>query len=134
MYVDVAIFQSTYLREWYKNGFNTTERNGYLAEKYPGKFRLNTRFDPRDGDAGMREFEANVERYGRIGAKLYTAEWNGDSRGFKLTDPECYRFLERAQELGSRTSTSTRARRSGRWTRTPSTSPTSTTRRPTSRA
>jgi len=26
-HVDVAILQSTYLREWYKNGFNTSERN-----------------------------------------------------------------------------------------------------------
>src|SRR3954452_8789985 len=99
-HVDVAIFQSTYLREWYKNGFNTSERNGELALKHPEKFRVNTRFDPRDGDAGMREFEANVERYQPLGAKLYTAEWNGDSRGYKLSDPECYRFLERAQELG----------------------------------
>jgi len=48
----------------------------------------------------MREFEENVRRYGAIGAKLYTAEWNGDSRGFKLTDPEAYRFLQRAEELG----------------------------------
>ena len=101
-HVDVAIFQSTYLREWYKDGFNTSERNGELARKHPEKLRVNTRFDPRDGDAGMREFEANVERYQPLGAKLYTAEWNGDSRGFKLSDPECYRFLERAQELGIR--------------------------------
>ena len=99
-YVDVAIFQSTYLREWYTQGFNTTERNGSLFEKHPEKFRVNTRFDPRDGDAGMREFEANVAKYKPLGAKLYTAEWNGDSRGYKLSDPECYRFLERAQELG----------------------------------
>jgi hypothetical protein len=60
-HVDVAIFQSTYLREWYKNGFNTTEQNGALFKKHPDKFRVNSRFDPRDGDAGMREFEANVE-------------------------------------------------------------------------
>ena len=40
---------------------------------------------------------------------------------------------EPARNSASRTSTSTRARRSGRWTRTPSTCPTSTTRRPTSR-
>ena len=101
-HVDVAIMQPTYLREWYKEGFNTTERNGSLADKHPGRFILNTRFDPRDGAAGMREFEENVAQHQPLGCKLYTAEWNGDSRGFKLDDPECYRFLERAQELGIR--------------------------------
>jgi uncharacterized protein len=44
-YVDVAIFQPTYLKDWYTNGFNTTERNGALAEKHPGRFVVNTRWD-----------------------------------------------------------------------------------------
>ena len=32
--------------------------------------------------------------------KLYTAEWNNGSRGYKLSDPATYRFLEEAQKLG----------------------------------
>ena len=36
-HVDVAIFQPTYLKEWYRDGFNTTEQNGVLAEKHPGQ-------------------------------------------------------------------------------------------------
>ena len=77
----------------------------------------------------------NVERYGSKGVKLYTAEWNNGSRGWKLTDPGGVPLPgEVRRSSASRTSTSTRARRSGRWTRTPSTSPTSTTRRPTSRS
>jgi predicted TIM-barrel fold metal-dependent hydrolase len=99
-HVDHAIFQPTYLRQWYTEGFNTTERNGALSRKHPGRFTVNTRFDPRDGDPGLQEFEANVARWGSTGIKLYTAEWNGASRGYKLTDPECYRFLARAQEIG----------------------------------
>ena len=99
-YVDKAIFQPTYLKEWYSDGFNTTERNGALAEKHPDKFIVNTRFDPRDGDAGLKELEDNVARWGSKGVKLYTAEWNNGSRGYKLSDPEAYRFLEKAQELG----------------------------------
>ena len=51
-HVDVAIFQPTYLKEWYRTGFNTTEQNGALAERHPGKFIVNTRWDPREGDAG----------------------------------------------------------------------------------
>ena len=57
-YVDVAIFQPTYLKEWYKEGFNTTERNALMGEKHPGKFVYNTRFDPRDGDTGLEELKA----------------------------------------------------------------------------
>ena len=99
-HVDIAIFQPTYLKEWYREGFNTTERNAALGEKHPGKFIANTRFDPRDGDEGLAELRRNVERYGSRGLKLYTAEWNNGSRGYKLSDPAAYRFLEGAQDLG----------------------------------
>jgi len=99
-HVDVGIFQPTYLKDWYLEGFNTTERNGALAEKHPGKFVVNSRWDPRDGAAGVEELEANVERWHPKGVKLYTAEWKGDSRGWKLTDPEAYRYLAKSEELG----------------------------------
>ena len=99
-HVDVAIFQPTYLKEWYQEGFNTTERNSAMGEKHPGRFVYNTRFDPRDGDEGLKELRANVERYGSIGLKAYTAEWNNGSRGYKLSDAASYRYLEAAQELG----------------------------------
>src|SRR5215831_7820834 len=68
-YVDVAIFQPTYLKEWYKEGFNTTERNALMGQKHPGKF-------------------------------VYNTEWNAGSRGWKLTDPAAYRYLEECQKLG----------------------------------
>ena len=57
-------------------------------------------FDPRDGDPGLEELKKNVETYGSKGVKLYTAEWNNGSRGYKLSDPGAYRFLEAAQNLG----------------------------------
>ena len=101
-YVDVAIFQSTYLKDWYTDGFNTAERNGALAERHPGKFVVNGRWDPRDGDAGLDQLAADAERWGLQGVKLYTAEWKGESRGWKLTDPEAYRYLAKCQELGIR--------------------------------
>jgi len=99
-YVDVAVFQPTYLKEWYSTGFNTTERNGALAESHPGQFVVNTRWDPREGDAGLKQLEADVARWGATGVKLYTAEWREGSRGWTLKDPEAYRFLEKSQELG----------------------------------
>ena len=99
-HVDKAIFQPTYLKEWYVEGFNTTERDARLAEKYPDRFILNTRWDPREGDAGLRQLEENVSRYGSRGVKLYTAEWRNGSRGWTLKDPEAARYLEKCQELG----------------------------------
>ena len=106
-HVDVAVFQSTYLKEWYTEGFNTAERNARLAEKHPGKLIVNGRWDPRDGEAGLRQLEEDAERYNLQGVKLYTAEWhsgtnghNGGSRGWKLTDEEAKPYLEKCKELG----------------------------------
>jgi predicted TIM-barrel fold metal-dependent hydrolase len=100
-YVDKAIFQSTYLKYWYRDGFNTVEQNGALLEKHPDKFIVNGRWDPRDGEAGLRQLEADAARWNLKGVKLYTAEWHENgSRGFKLTDAESYTFLEKCQELG----------------------------------
>jgi predicted TIM-barrel fold metal-dependent hydrolase len=99
-YVDVGIFLPTYLLDFYVKGFNTTEQNGVLKEKYPDKFVLNGSFDPRAGERGLRQFEELVKTWNIKGVKLYTAEWRGDSKGWKLTDPWAQRYLEKCQELG----------------------------------
>ena len=99
-YIDKAIFLPTYLKAWYKEGFNTIEQDAILAEKYPDKFILNGRFDPRDGEEGLRELERQHERYGFKGVKLYTAEWHNGSKGWSLKDPEAKRYLEKCEELG----------------------------------
>jgi predicted TIM-barrel fold metal-dependent hydrolase len=101
-YVDKAIFQPTYLTDFYVNGFNTTERNGALAEKHPDKLIANGAFDPRDGEGGLEALERLHERWNLKGVKLYTAEWKGDSKGYKLSDPGCYKYLEKAEQLGIR--------------------------------
>ncbi len=98
--VDVGIFQSTYLKEWYRDGFNTAERNGELAAKHPGKLIVNGRWDPREGEAGLRQLELDAERYGMQGVKLYTAEWFNGSRGWRLDDEQSRPFLEKCKELG----------------------------------
>ena len=99
-YVDIGIFQPTYLSDFYVNGFNTTERNGILKSKYPDRFILNSSWDPRDGEAGLDVFEAKVEKWGIKGVKLYTAAWHGESRGWKLDEPWAERYLAKSQELG----------------------------------
>jgi predicted TIM-barrel fold metal-dependent hydrolase len=99
-YDDVAIFLPTYLTDFYKKGFNTTAQDAVLKEAHPERFILNSSFDPRGGEAGLREFEEKVRRWNVKGVKLYTAEWRGDSHGWKLTDPEARRYLDKCMELG----------------------------------
>jgi uncharacterized protein len=98
--VDHAILQSTYLKQWYTDGFNTIERNASLAEKHPDKLTVNGRWDPREGEAGLRQLEEDARRYHLKGCKLYTAEWRGDSRGWTLADEQCKPFYEKCKELG----------------------------------
>jgi predicted TIM-barrel fold metal-dependent hydrolase len=99
-YDDMAILQPTYLTDFYNNGFNTTERNSALKKSHPERFILNGAFDPRDGNKGLEELHAKAEKYKLQGVKLYTAEWRGESKGYRLDDKQTYRFLEAAQKLG----------------------------------
>ena len=99
-YVDIGILQSTYLSDFYVNGFNTTERNAMMKDKYPDRFILNSAWDPRDEEAGLAAFEEKVEKYGIKGVKLYTAAWRGDSRGWSLKSPWAEKYLEKCVELG----------------------------------
>jgi len=61
---------------------------------------LNGAFDPRDGEAGLDDLARLVETFKIRGVKLYTAEWRGDSKGYKLSAPPAYRYLEACQRLG----------------------------------
>jgi predicted TIM-barrel fold metal-dependent hydrolase len=97
---DMAILQPTCLTDFYVNGFNTVERSSAMSKKYPDRFILNGAFDPRDGERGLDDLHAQAEKYKLRGVKLYTAEWRGDSKGYKLSDPMCYRYLEACEKLG----------------------------------
>ena len=99
-YDDMAILQPTYLTDFYKNGFNTTERNSAMKKSHPDRFILNGAFDPRDGNKGLEDLHALSEKHKLKGVKLYTAEWRGESKGYKLTDKASYKYLEAAQKLG----------------------------------
>jgi len=99
-YVDVGIFNSTYLYEFYKNGFNTHEQNYVLKEKFPDRFILCGSFDPREEEAGLDKFREMVETYPIQGLKMYTAEWRNGSKGWRLNDPWAYRYLELCEKLG----------------------------------
>jgi predicted TIM-barrel fold metal-dependent hydrolase len=99
-HVDHAIFQPTYLTDFFPGGFATAEQDAALAEKHPALFTLNGSFDPRYGDKGIAYLESLHDRYDIPGVKLYTAEWKGDSRGWRLDSREAARYLEKCQELG----------------------------------
>jgi uncharacterized protein len=102
-HVDHVVFQSTYLYDWYTEGFNTADRNGgvkTLLEKYADRIIVNGRFDPREGDAGLKQLEEDAKKWNLKGVKVYTAEWHEGSRGWRLDSPEAYKFLEKCQELG----------------------------------
>ena len=99
-HVDMGIFNSTYLHEFFKNGFNTHEQNYVLKEKYPERFILNGSFDPREEEAGLDKFQQMVESFPIQGLKLYTAEWRDGSKGWRLNDPWAYRYLELCEKLG----------------------------------
>ena len=99
-YDDMAILQPTYLKDFYTAGFNTTEQNAAAKRAYPDRFILNGAFDPRDEERGLEYLEELVEKFEIRGVKLYTAEWRGESKGYKLTDKWAIRYLEKCQELG----------------------------------
>jgi len=80
---DLAIMQPTYLTDFYTKGFNTTEQNSVVANMYPDRFLLNGAFDPRDGELALEYIHYLKETFGVKGMKLYTAEWKGDSKGWR---------------------------------------------------
>lgn len=98
--VDHAIFQPAYLGEFYHHGFGQTEEAWALTQAHPDKLTYNHCYDPRNGEVGMEALRIDAERFKLKGVKLYTAEWHGESRGYKLSDPWSYRYLELCQELG----------------------------------
>ncbi|MFC6066449.1 amidohydrolase family protein [Streptomyces ochraceiscleroticus] len=99
-HVDHAIFQPARLGAFYRNGFGQTEESFALAQRHPDKLTYNHCWDPRFEQSGLDQLRRDAERFHLKGVKLYTAEWQGDSRGYKLDDPWTYRYLETCQELG----------------------------------
>jgi predicted TIM-barrel fold metal-dependent hydrolase len=99
-YVDHAIFQPARLGEFYTRGFGQTEEALALTRANPDKLTYNHYFDPRDGERGLDRLRRDAEEMNLKGVKLYTADWHGDSRGYKLSDPWTYRYLEACRDLG----------------------------------
>jgi predicted TIM-barrel fold metal-dependent hydrolase len=99
-YVDHAIFQPAILSDFYKRGFGQTEDALALTRAHPDKLTYNHAWDPRHEEAGLEQLRKDADRMGLKGVKLYTAEWNGDSRGWKLDSLWSRRYLEECLKLG----------------------------------
>jgi len=99
-YADKAILQPTYLTDFFPGGFNTTDQDAELVAKHPDRFIVNGAFDPREGAAGLDDLRRLKDTYDIHGVKLYTAEWKGDSRGWKLSDDAAKPYFELCEELG----------------------------------
>jgi predicted TIM-barrel fold metal-dependent hydrolase len=99
-YVDLAIFNPQYLGDFYYQGFSNLERADSFKKKHPDRVIANGYWDPRNEESGLKLFEEHAAKYNLQGVKLYTAEWKGDSKGWKLTDPWSYKYLEKCLELG----------------------------------
>ncbi|MFT3987922.1 amidohydrolase family protein [Aestuariivirga sp.] len=101
-HVDMAVMLPVYLYDFFNDGFNTTTQCGSLKDLYPERVILNGRIDPRDGGRGLDRLERDFEKWRFTGVKLYTAEWNGASRGYSMKDPFVVPYLEKCRELGIR--------------------------------
>ena len=71
-----------------------------LAARAKDRFIVNGAFDPRDGEKALEYIHFMKETYDIQGVKLYTAEWHGDSKGWRLNDPAAYKCFELCEKLG----------------------------------
>jgi predicted TIM-barrel fold metal-dependent hydrolase len=99
-YCDMAIMLPTYLYEFYTHGFNTTAQCAVMKDAYPEKIILAGRMDPRDGQRGLDQLEADHDKWKFRSVKVYTAEWAGDSKGYSLKDDSVGRYMEKCRGLG----------------------------------
>ena len=126
-YVDHAIFQPVYLGEFYYKGFGQTDEAFELATAHSDKLTYNHNFDPRNGEAGLDRLREDAKSSASRASSFTRPNGMGTHAVGSSTTRGHTGTSKSAKSSVSATSTSTRARRSGRWTVTPSMLPTSTT-------
>ncbi len=99
-YADHAILNSVHLWDFFTSGFDREEESWEMLQRSDGKMTMNGTWDAREGEKGLAQLEKDAERFDLQGVKIYTAAWYGNSRGFKMSDPEAYTYLEKCRELG----------------------------------
>src|SRR5258707_8840326 len=96
---DMAILSTQVLKEFYFTGFCSADRNMLLRALAPERIISLGGLDPRVANA-LEEIERQVHECGVQGFKWYTAEWRGQSRGWRANDPMVFPLYERCLELG----------------------------------
>jgi predicted TIM-barrel fold metal-dependent hydrolase len=96
---DMAILSTQVLMDFYHTGFTNPERNAELVKRAPNRLIALGGIDPRAPDA-LEQVDHQVQDLGMRGFKWYTAEWRGESRGWKANDPMVFPLYERCIELG----------------------------------
>ena len=96
---DVAILSTQVLMDFYHTGFVNPERNAQLTARAPARLIPLGGVDPRMPNA-VAEVERQITELGMRGFKWYTAEWRGESRGWKANDPMVFPLYEKCIELG----------------------------------
>lgn len=99
-YADHAILNSVHLWDFFVDGFGREAASWELTQRSNGRITMNGTWDARDEQAGLDQLEEDAERFGLHGVEVYTAAWHGSSRGFRMSDPEAYTYLDKCQELG----------------------------------
>ena len=83
---DMAILSTQVLMDFYHTGFTNPERNAAMVRRAPDRLIGLGGIDPRSPDA-LEQVDHQVVDLGMKGFKWYTAEWRGESRGWKANDP-----------------------------------------------
>jgi len=96
---DMAILSTQVLSDFYQTGFVSPDRNAAMKAKAPERLLALGGVDPRSPNA-VDEITRQVQELGMDGFKWYTAEWRGESRGWKANDPAVFPLYERCIELG----------------------------------
>jgi len=96
---DVTVLSTQVLMDFYHTGFVNPERNAQLASRFPDRIIPLGGVDPRMPGA-VEEVERQISGLSMKGFKWYTAEWRGESRGWKANDPMVFPLYEKCLELG----------------------------------
>jgi len=95
---DMSILSTQVLGDFYHTGFTNPARNAEMIKRAPDRLIGLGGIDPRAPDA-LEQVDKQVEM-GMKGFKWYTAEWRGESRGWRANDPMVFPLYERCIELG----------------------------------
>lgn len=96
---DMAILSTQVLMDFFHTGFVNPARNAELTRRAPQRLIPLGGVDPRAPDA-LEQVEYQVTELGMRGFKWYTAEWRGESRGWRANDPAVFPLYEKCIELG----------------------------------